>query len=262
MAAGPLGVMRLPGIPVLAYHRLVEAGEPVAPNMGKYCLTPGEFRRHMEQVRVLGKRVLLLRDLFGPDPRITGGEVVISFDDGFDSDYESAFPFLREAGSSAEFFVNSATVGTPGFVSWQQLAEMQRAGMSIQSHGHDHLDFVLLSSSELERQLKVSKQTIEDRLGSEVSFFAAPFGRLNAKVVRAALQAGYRAVCGTRCLTSRPNANKLNRVVVYRDISSDWLSAVLNRVAWPYLARLASSPLYHWPLRLLQPEAPAAYGEQ
>jgi peptidoglycan/xylan/chitin deacetylase (PgdA/CDA1 family) len=64
--------------------------------------------------------------------------VVVTFDDGDVSNHRVAFPMLAEARATADFFVNPAQVGTPGYATWAELREMAENGMSIQSHGLDH----------------------------------------------------------------------------------------------------------------------------
>src|SRR5437016_22097 len=49
---------------------------------------------------------------------------ILTFDDGDESNYRLAFPALAQAGGSADFFVNPAQVGGPGYATWAQLREM------------------------------------------------------------------------------------------------------------------------------------------
>ena len=130
----------------------------------------------------------------------------ITFDDGHLSNYTVAFPILVEKGLTAEFYINSAFVGNDNYMSWEQLKEMNDAGMSIQSHGHHHNYFSDMSESEIESELRLSKQTIEDKLGSKVSVFAPPGGRFDLRVVKIAKQLGYQCIA-----TSVPGCVKKNQ---------------------------------------------------
>jgi peptidoglycan/xylan/chitin deacetylase (PgdA/CDA1 family) len=244
---------RFPGVPVFVYHGLADETETRIPTEEiKYWVSHGQFRGHLDYISRARYRVSLLKELVnGKDiGRGLRPDVVLTFDDGRASDYRVAFPNLVENGTKAEFFVNTARVGAPGFVTWREIAEMQRAGMSFQSHSHDHLDLTRLPCRELERQLKVSKQILEDRLGNSVDFVAAPYGRFNRQVLEEALQLGYRAVCSARCLPAYPGAQKLNRVVLYRDTKFRHFQGLLDREPTSYLARIARAPLY-WPNRAL-----------
>jgi peptidoglycan/xylan/chitin deacetylase (PgdA/CDA1 family) len=242
------------GVPVLVYHGLSDnAQSPMPLKEMKYWVGKLQFKEHLDCISQLGYQVCSLRNLnsrtFQPDDLHSA--VVITFDDGRSSDYHLAFPLLLQASMKAEFFINTANVGGPGYLSWSQIEEMDNAGMSIQSHGHEHLDLSRLPSRELERQLRLSKLILEDRLGRPVHFLAAPHGRLNRRVIKEAIRVGYRAVCSARSLPACPYARKLNRVVLLRDTALSDFQQILHRKPFPYLARLARAPLY-WPERLLR----------
>jgi peptidoglycan/xylan/chitin deacetylase (PgdA/CDA1 family) len=123
----------------------------------------------------------------------------ITFDDGHLSNYEVAFPLLKRHGLRAEFYINTATVDTENFMTWEQLAEMNESGMSIQSHGHTHSYFSDMSEQQIELELETSKRLIEEKLNSKVIVFAPPGGRIDARVVRIAKALGYKCIA-----TSRP----------------------------------------------------------
>lgn len=123
----------------------------------------------------------------------------VTFDDGHLSNFTRAFPVLMEAGHCAEFYVNSSQVGRPHFASWDQLKQMSDAGMSIQSHGHRHVYMSDLTDVEIQNELKESKHIIEDKLSCEVSVFAPPGGRYDARVTAIAKSIGYKAMA-----TSKP----------------------------------------------------------
>jgi len=101
--------------------------------------------------------------------------VIVTFDDGHESNYRVAFPLLAASGATADFFVNPAQVGSAGFASWRELAEMAGAGMSIQCHGLDHRHyFTELPPERLRAELGEAKAAIEDEVGREVTLLAPP----------------------------------------------------------------------------------------
>jgi peptidoglycan/xylan/chitin deacetylase (PgdA/CDA1 family) len=128
------------------YHGIEEEpGQLAVPIRDKYWVPVAQFREQLERMRRGRFRVARLREFAGSGDAPGAGESVVglTFDDGRVSDYETAYPLLRELGWEADFFVNTATVGSKGFLSWSQIAEMHRGGMSIQSHGHDHVAWCL-----------------------------------------------------------------------------------------------------------------------
>jgi peptidoglycan/xylan/chitin deacetylase (PgdA/CDA1 family) len=237
--------LRFPGIPLFLYHGLVGKTEPcVNSNDSNYWVSIGQFTKQLDHIRQAGCRILLLRHLESIEAEGVGFErqTALTFDDGRASDYLLAYPRLLEARACAEFFLNTATIGTQGFLTWQEIREMQGHGMSFQSHSHEHLDLTSLSSAELERQLQISKRTLEDRLGCSVDFLAVPYGLVNRRVIDCALRLGYRAVCSARSLPARPGARKLDRVVIYRSTAIREFRQLLNCEPSRYVRRIVRSP--------------------
>ena len=117
------------------YHAVgVDGGPGADPH---YTVTAARFGEHIEACCCLGGGALSARDWLEG-----GAGVIVTFDDGHESNHRVAFPALVATGASADFFVNPAQVGTEGFATWAQLREMAAARMSIQSHGLDHRHYL------------------------------------------------------------------------------------------------------------------------
>lgn len=176
----------------LMYHALGAArGPAVDPH---YSVGMAQFSEHLALCSRVGGGVVSLHDWLAGKPG-----VIYTFDDGHESDYTLAFPTLAATGGRADFFVNPAQVGTPGYVTWQQLREMSDGGMSIQSHGLDHSYFLTeLSPHHLREDLRRSRAEIEQHLGKPVTLLAPPGGRCPPALERVALECGYSYVLDSR----------------------------------------------------------------
>jgi peptidoglycan/xylan/chitin deacetylase (PgdA/CDA1 family) len=250
-------LLTVEGVPVFVYHGMSEGSEYHGPpHEKKYWVTRAQLREHLSHIRSAGFSTTLLKDMWDPSVPTNGSQskVVLTFDDGLVSDYRVVFPTLQEAGARAEFFLNTSTIGKEGYLSWQQIEEMQKWGMSFQSHGHDHVDFTRLSKSAMDRQLRISKSQLEDRLARFVDFFAAPYGRNNEGIVRSTQEAGYRAVCTCRSWPAR-SGRSVDRTVLFRHTTSPEFQRLLKCNALGYLGRLARKPLYlpGWLLMRISP---------
>jgi peptidoglycan/xylan/chitin deacetylase (PgdA/CDA1 family) len=247
---------------VFVYHGLAEGtARPVAAAEERYWVSVQQFQAQLDYMGGEDFTTVLLSNLMNGKAALPRrSQAVLTFDDGRASDYSIAYPRLREKGFNAEFFVNTATINTAGFLTWSEVKQMQREGMSFQSHSHDHVDLTRSSGEELERQLKLSKEALEDQLGVPVNFLAAPFGALNSTVVECALRLGYQAVCSARTLPARPGARNLNRVVIYRGTSIRAFKQLLECRPSGYLGRIAQSPFYRAKnlLMKLRPMRPSA----
>jgi len=183
----------LPAV-ALMYHAL--AGVDERGQDPHYTLTGNAFRQHLQQLRDGVGAATSARDWLGDSPNV---RALITFDDGHVSNHRLALPLLNEFGMRADFFVNPATVGQPGFVSWADLREMAAAGMSIQSHGYDHQYLTALSPQRLRDSLRTARLEIEDHLGMPATLLAPPGGRMPNGLELIATACGY-----TRVLASHP----------------------------------------------------------
>lgn len=128
---------------------------------------------------------------------ITGNRsssVLITFDDGNITDFDTVFPLLQGAQLDAHFFIVTSLIGSPGHLNWDQVTQMQKGGMTFGSHSKTHLDMCQLSEKERVREFQESKEVIEDRLGVSVESFSFPFGKFNKTLVYEAKLLGYKNV--------------------------------------------------------------------
>jgi peptidoglycan/xylan/chitin deacetylase (PgdA/CDA1 family) len=177
----------------LMYHALGEAAGPAAD--AHYTVATARFQEQLGLCARLGGAAVSARDWLAGR-----AGVILTFDDGHETNYHLGFPALVAAGAGADFFVNPAQVGTPGFASWTQLREMADAGMSIQSHGLDHRYFLTeLTPQRLREELRRARLEIEEHVGRPVTLLAPPGGRSPARLQQIAEEVGY-----THVLDSRP----------------------------------------------------------
>jgi peptidoglycan/xylan/chitin deacetylase (PgdA/CDA1 family) len=177
----------------LMYHAI---GEGSAANAdAHYTVARERFARQVGLSARAGGAVVSARDWLAGRPG-----VIFTFDDGDETHHRVAWPLLATAGATADFFVNPAQVGTPGYATWAQLREMADGGMSIQSHGLDHRVFLTeLPPARLRADLRRARLEIEERVGHPVTLLAPAGGREPADLPEVAREAGY-----TRVLNSKP----------------------------------------------------------
>lgn len=185
------------GIPVLMYHALEDETHPAgAKDAGEqlYVLHVKQFREQMEYLQREGYRTFLLEELHSLDvwPEKS---VVLTFDDGHESNFTLALPILQEFGFKAHFFITTGWIGTPHFMTEEQIRELRRAGMSIGSHGTSHSFFTDLSASALCDELTESIKILSHIVGHAVKSFSAPGGRINGKIASVANNIGCVQIC-------------------------------------------------------------------
>jgi peptidoglycan/xylan/chitin deacetylase (PgdA/CDA1 family) len=207
----------------LMYHAL---GEGTAANADPhYTIGRDRFAAHLALCAREGGAVVSARDWLAGR-----AGVIATFDDGDVSNHRVAFPMLAAAGATADFFVNPAQVGTPGYATWAELREMSDAGLSIQSHGLDHREFLTaLSPARLREDLRRARLEIEDRVGRPVTLLAPAGGREPADLADAAREAGYTHVMNSRpARVRRGDGPTLGRLAVTARLDDETLSSWLR----------------------------------
>lgn len=127
--------------------------------------------------------------------------VVITFDDGWASQYRNALPLLEKYGMTATFFVVTDYVterSGGGILSWEQIRALDAKGMTIASHSRTH-PFLskIWDAGRLRYEVAGSKKVLEDHLHKPALFFAYPFGSYDRRTVEAVKAAKYAAARGT-----------------------------------------------------------------
>ena len=180
-------------VAVLMYHDVTD--DPTV----YFDVSTSEFRGHLRQLKAAGANVIQLRDLY--DHMRHGKElpprpVVLTFDDGYSGQYENAYPLLKEFGYPATFFVPTGTVGVKtsrDHMTWAQLQAMDQEGLvTVEAHTVSHPeDLRQVSDAQLRKELEASKKALEEKLARKIRFLAYPLGNADARVAKAAYDAGY-----------------------------------------------------------------------
>ncbi len=183
------------GAIALMYHAL-SAGDAPDGQDPHYTLAAASFEAQLKRIAERAGGAGSARDWLAGAHR---HPVLLTFDDGHVSNHRLALPLLTAQRMTADFFVNPAKVGQAGFASWQELRDMSAHGMSIQSHGYDHVYLTALAPAMLRETLRAARQQIEDRIGQPATLLAPPGGRMPRGLSRVARECGY-----THVLSSRP----------------------------------------------------------
>ena len=215
-------------IPILTYHSIDESGSVIS-------TTPKVFQRQMEFLSKTDYNVVSLKNFINSlfdGKSLPPKTIVLTFDDGFQNFYTTAFPVLEKYGFEATVFIvtdycgkHNNWVGNPSefppskILSWREIKELSDSGIEFGAHTRTHPDLTRISGVQIESEITESKSAIENALGSEVTTFAYPFGKFNSSAKRVA-EKMFKAACST-------NLGKVN-------CSSDFFS--LERVDAYYLS--------------------------
>jgi peptidoglycan/xylan/chitin deacetylase (PgdA/CDA1 family) len=211
------------GVVFLMYHELEIPDRPLCQSeagYSRYVLQEADFRSQMRWLQQAGWRGMSVSEALGLVPQ--DGEqrhgVVVTFDDGCESDLMAAAPILKDAAYNATFYVTVGFIGRCGYMSPSQLRELSAAGFEIGCHSMTHAYLTDLDEGGLQYEIVQAKTQLEDVVGKAVENFSCPGGRCDARVIQVAHRAGYRSLAHSRIQvnTSTTNSFDLGRVAMLR----------------------------------------------
>lgn len=207
-------------IPVLMYHHINYAPENSSDFKKGLYVTPEIFEEQIAYLTRKNYRSISTGEFFtilnsGNNP--TQKTIVLSFDDSLPTHYSKAFPILKKYGHIGVFFVPSIV----GLLSQEQLIEMSKMGMDIQSHSATHPILAKVSNRMiLEKEIVNSKNTLEQLTGKPVNAFAYPGCVGNSIVFHTVLNSGYNVgfSCGRSIDHTLEERAILSRPQVYNEM--------------------------------------------
>ncbi len=222
---------------ILTYHSIDDSGSVTS-------MPPATFRRHMDFLAEAGIPVVPLDQALAQP-----GSVAITFDDGFANLIDSAIPVLVEHNFPATIFLVTSYCGAknnwPGqsydkasilpLMSWEQAAAFP-AAITLGAHTVNHPDLTRLEPAECERELRESRDQIEQRLGRPAPWLAYPYGS-SSNQVREIASRHFDLAVGTtlRFLPARPNPMDLPRIDTFYLRDSFPIERLLTPVGSAYI---------------------------
>ena len=176
-------------IPVLMYHQINNSETP-----SSLIVRPKDFQKQIAWLDRRGFSFLSLDEVIkkGGKERLFERSIALTFDDGFQDNYENAFSLLINRKRAATLFVVVDWVGRSGFLNWEKIRELADSGVTIGSHSLSHRWLPdIKDDGELEREISDSKREIEDKLGRKVCHFCYPVGGMDQRVAERVKRAGY-----------------------------------------------------------------------
>ena len=194
-------------IPILTYHQVAPNPEACYPLQS---VEPKTFALQMKLLSKLGYNTIDLDQLYeyrNGNGNLPKKPIVITFDDGYQDSIDYSIPILKDYGFTAIYYIPTDYVGRNsswlmpelGFelpiVDWKRIKWLDSNGFHIGDHSasHPHLDQI--TRDECIKELKVSKNTLEEKLGHDVKHLAYPYGSYNKSVMSVAAELGFKTGC-------------------------------------------------------------------
>ncbi len=223
-------------MPILTYH-MVEPRFDLAITR----VSPRRFAQQIGLAKELGFTFHTLHEyLQNPTPK----SIALTFDDGYASVCEHAFPILRAQAIPATVFVIAGYVGQFDdwdvnfgrirfpHMDWRQLQELASCGWEIETHGLYHNDLRKIGNRACLGELQLSKQLLEERLRCKVRYISFPFGNVDLPLIENCRLVGYEGgvVMSDRWREGLPKEYTIERVGIHLlDTKATFLHKILAK---------------------------------
>ena len=174
------------GIPVLMYHKIGDDKDNDA------VIREDLFREQMKFLKDNGYNPLTMDQLYEyvvNGAAVPEKPVVLTFDDGYADTYSIVYPLMKEYGFAATVFINPGDVGTR--LTWDQIREMHKNGITISNHGFQHIEMGQLSEAKQIENITKAQEALAKEVGiKDNPWFCYPYGDKNEFTDAATKKAG------------------------------------------------------------------------
>ncbi|NVK24909.1 MAG: polysaccharide deacetylase family protein [Gammaproteobacteria bacterium] len=167
---------------VLAYHHVSSETPPST------SVSVENFKKHLELIEELGLQVVpitTITDAIKAGKPVEHNWIAITFDDGYSSVYDTAWPLLKEKNYPFSVYINPAMVKPSKlYMDWQQLEELSDQGVIIANHTMKHENLVQdgLTLEQITDTILEAEEIIKQRLNQNHKIFVYPFGEYNEQI--------------------------------------------------------------------------------
>ena len=222
-------------VPILVYHNLG------AQSSGRLMLGAPAFAEQMNYLKREGYRVVSLAEFvewLHLKRQLPRKSVVLTFDDGYQSFREHAYPVLKKLGFPATLFVYTDYVGASrNALSWEQLKALAAEGFDVQAHSKTHGDLRRAPgetdaqyAKRMQAELAEPPRLFQRQLGQGVQFLAYPYGRVDDDLLTRVREQGYAAAFTVRRESNPSFARplRISRSQIYSEMTLEQFARNLN----------------------------------
>lgn len=162
------------GVLILEYHKVNDRTKD------EYTVSPEEFAAQMDALKEDGYTTISVLDFLRAKKgkqTLPEKPVIVTFDDGYSDNYTEALPILEERGMKATVFMVTNDIGLPGYLTWDQLFDMEKRGVELGSHTANHRPLTDMTVDEARDEVQKSKLMMEWKGLKTVFVLSYPNGK-------------------------------------------------------------------------------------
>lgn len=176
---------RLP-VPVLCYHAIRDWTANDRPDDRAYIVPTARFAAEMDLLERQGYATISPEQLLAfltVGAALPERPVLLTFDDADGTQWSNALPVLKAHHFTATFFIMTVVLDKPGYLSREQVRELDRMGMTIGAHTWDHHALTKYAEADWARQITKPTEELAGLVGHPIRYFAYPYGLWSQQVL-------------------------------------------------------------------------------
>jgi peptidoglycan/xylan/chitin deacetylase (PgdA/CDA1 family) len=216
-------------LPIAMFHHVSDRADWAS--LRPFVIQESTFIRFLTTIEKARMRTVTFADMQEGKLKHSRRDLIISFDDCGKHLLDFVVPELVRRNMKAVFYMPTANLG--GHNTWNveqgrsevklmnasDLVELQKSGMEVGGHSHDHIHLARLSSKEVSRQLKSCQTILTKILGKSATSFAYPYGSIPSNAKTALVEAGFADACAIFSPRQEPH---MQRRFIVHDGDSNW----------------------------------------
>ena len=181
-------------VPIVVYHSFgPQIAFPESWMQRHYRIDTENFDAQMQFLQDAGYTPITFNTLaqyYMNNASLPKKPIVLTFDDGWNSQYKYAVPILEKYNFTGTFFIIT-NYTTDSYMNWDMIRDLDSKGFEIASHSENHPMLTRVSEDQLHQEIFDSKQKLERKLGHAISTMAYPDYATDERVQTTVKDAGY-----------------------------------------------------------------------
>ncbi len=203
---------------MFGYHQIREIKSSDGPKTKMFITSPEIFEKEMKFLSEKGYRSISTTEYInylktGKADFDLNKSFILTFDDGYASQYINAFPVLKKYNFTATFFIYSDCIDKyPACMTSQEIKDLAANGMKMANHTSHHAYLPKYSDETIKNEISINKQKIIDMVGTSSieNVFAYPYGGTDDRVENIVKSFGYDGAVGILASKKEKDTNLFN----------------------------------------------------
>ena len=149
------------GVLVLEYHHI---SDDVGDEGWSYTVPVADFAQQLDYLQAQGYTTISMQDFMRAKKgkqELPEKPLILTSDDGYEDNYTILMPLLEERGMKGTVYMVTNSIGRKGYLTWNQLREMQNRCIELGSHTANHQPLTSLDREKQAEEMKLSKLLME-----------------------------------------------------------------------------------------------------